>query len=202
MSGSFNAQPPAPPLRSQERVLRIGLIRHFEVKKPMPSGWLTSQELRTWREEYERADVTISPLDLGGIAWRRCFSSDLPRAYVTAKAAFHGDIIQRPELREPDILSSPTGRLRLPLVGWRVLLQLAWLTSHSSQRPAKDEFLARVRTLRTEILASATENTLIVSHGGMMMFLRKELLALGFTGPKFSLAQNGKLYVFEKRLAH
>ncbi len=184
------------------RTLRIGLIRHFEVKKPMPSGWFTAQELRAWREEYERADVTLGTIDLGGIAWRRCFSSDLPRAYITAKTAFPGDIVQRPELREPDILPSPTGGLRLPLLGWRVMLQLAWLTSHSSQRPAKDEFLARVNTLRMEILTKAEEDTLIVSHGGMMMFLRKELLALGFTGPKFGLAQNGKLYVFEKRLAH
>jgi hypothetical protein len=40
---------------------------------------------------------------------------------------------------------------------------------------------------------------LIVSHAGMMFYLRKELLRRGFYGPKFGIADNGRLYVFERK---
>lgn len=179
--------------------IRIGLIRHFEVNQPMPSGWLTAHDLRDWLGGYNRAGVIARPLDLGGIAWDKCLSSDLPRAYTTAQAAFSGPIRQVPELREPNIVPVPLGKLRLPLTGWRLLLHLAWLCNHSSQLPAKADMLARLRFLKKEVLSQAEENTLIVSHAGMMAFLRKELLALGFNGPRFRIAQNAKLYVFEKR---
>jgi broad specificity phosphatase PhoE len=179
--------------------VRIGLIRHFEVTQPMPAGWLSAADLTRWLTEYNRAGVIARPLDLGGIAWGKCFSSDLPRAYTTAQAAFSGPIRQMPELREPNIVPVPMGNLRLPLTVWRLMLHLAWLSSHSSQLPAKTDFLRRLDFLKTEVLAKAEENTLIVSHAGMMAFLRKELMALGFHGPSFRLAENGKLYVFEKR---
>jgi len=178
---------------------RIGLIRHFEVTQPMPSGWLTSVDLSRWLDDYNRAEVTPKPLDLGGIMWAKCLSSDLPRAYTTAQAAFSGPIQQMPELREAEFLPFATGQLRMPLLAWRMMLRLAWLSSHRSQHTAKTAFLTRLNFLSTEVLAKAEEDTLIVSHAGMMAFLRKELIALGFSGPRFRLAENGKLYVFEKR---
>ncbi|MDB6152170.1 MAG: hypothetical protein JWL90_623 [Chthoniobacteraceae bacterium] len=180
------------------KTVRIGLIRHFEVTKPMPSGWLTLLDLTRWREAYDQAEIIPRALDLGGIEWRECFSSDLPRAVLTAQAAFPGAIKQLPELREPQVLQYQSGRLKLPFGAWRWILRLAWMSSHSSQRSTKVEFVARVRTFADEILATAQHDTLIVSHAGIMAFLRKELLRLGFTGPRFGLAQNGKLYLFEK----
>jgi broad specificity phosphatase PhoE len=180
------------------KTVRIGLIRHFEVTKPMPSGWLTLLDLTRWREAYDEAEIIPRELDLGGIEWRECFSSDLPRAYITAQAAFPGAIKQLSELREPQVLQFQSGNLKLPFGAWRWILRLAWMSSHSSQRAIKEEFMARVRALADDIIANAQEDTLIVSHAGIMAFLRKELLRLGFAGPKFGLAQNGKLYVFEK----
>jgi len=177
--------------------VNIGLLRHFEVEKPMPSGWITSQELARWREEYDRADVIPGDVELGGIQWKRCLSSDLKRACLTAEAVFAGPIHPMKELREVQTSQLRTGQLRLPFGGWRSLLRLAWVISHPSQRAAKNDFMARVRYLVDEILSQAEENTLIVSHAGMMVFLRKELLRLGFVGPKFHIAQSGRLYVFE-----
>ncbi len=178
--------------------IRIGLIRHFEVQKPMPRGWFTWGELAAWREEYERTEIIARQIDLGGIAWSRCFSSDLPRAYATAQAAFTGDILQMPELREPQVDAFRTGDLKLPFPVWKWMLRLAWMSSHSSQRNAKTAFMAKVRHVTDEIIIKAQEDTLIVSHAGVMMFLRKELVKLGFTGPSFKVAENGRLYVFER----
>jgi broad specificity phosphatase PhoE len=177
--------------------VRIGLLRHFEVEKPMPSRWITSQELAQWREEYDRAGVIPGDVELGGIRWNRCLSSDLKRAYLTAEAVFTGPIQRMKELREAQTSQFRTGQLKLPMGGWRWLLRLAWATSHPSQRTAKEDLMARVRYVVGEIVSRVEENTLIVSHAVIMVFLRKELLRLGFTGPKFRLAQSGRLYVFE-----
>lgn len=165
----------------------------------MPSGWITSRQLTQWREEYEGADISPCVVELGNIHWNKCLSSDLSRAFMTAKSVFSGPISTMPELREAQTNPFRTGQLKLPIGGWKWLLRLAWLTSHPSQRTAKEEFVARVQYMTDKILSTAEENTLIVSHAGMMFFLRQELLRLGFTGPNFRVAQNGKLYVFERK---
>ena len=181
---------------------RIGLIRHFEVKKSFPSGWLSWEDLIKWREEDELSEVHAGEIDLGGIHWRHCFSSDMPRAYLTAQSVFPGGgISQLPELREPHVGNFRTGKLRLPYFLWKQLLRIAWMSSHSSQRAAKEAFMAKIRHIVAEVVLKAQEDTLIVSHAGVMMFLRKELVKLGYAGPGFKIAQNGRLYVFERKAA-
>jgi len=75
---------------------------------------------------------------------------------------------------------------------------MAWLFNHKSQPVSKRELQTRISDTLDKILSSK-ENTLIVSHGGVMMLLRKELLRRGFRGPEFKIANNGELYLFEKR---
>lgn len=178
--------------------MKIGLIRHFEVIGGMPVGWMTSGQLRQWLREYGVAGVTPREVDLGGIKWERCFSSDSPRAVNTARALYSGPIIETATLREPDIRPFSTGSLRLPYSGWKWLFMLAWFTSHRSQLEAKRAFFTNVRRFLNELLPQSEGNTLIVSHAGIMMFLRREFLRLGFKGPKFKVADNGRLYIFEK----
>jgi broad specificity phosphatase PhoE len=177
--------------------MRIGLVRHFPVTEAWPSGWLTSDDLQHWRVRYDAAEPIISPIDVRAAAWQRCFSSDLKRAYVTAQAAYPGTILQTPLLREVETLPFASGRLRLPLWGWRSLFRLAWLTGHPSQRPARDDLHRRVRAV-ADLLEAEPADTLVVSHAGMMIFLRKELLRRGFQGPGFKLAEYARLYVFER----
>ena len=100
-------------------------------------------------------------------------------------------------MREAETLPFATGRLRLPLWGWRWVFRLAWLTGHKSQRPARDDLHRRVRAL-TDLLEAEPVDTLVVSHAGLMHYLRKELLRRGFQGPGFGLAEHGRLYVFER----
>ena len=40
--------------------MRIGLIRHFPVTEPWPSGWVTSDDLQRWRKRY---DAAVSGVD-------------------------------------------------------------------------------------------------------------------------------------------
>ena len=177
--------------------MRIGLVRHFPVTEAWPSGWLTSDDLQQWRARYESAEPIIKPIDVNRIPWQRCFSSDLRRALVTAQSAYAGNILQTPLLREAEMLPFATGRLRLPVWTWRWIFRLAWLTGHKSQRPARDDLHRRIREIADRLEAEPTD-TLVVSHAGIMVFLRKELLRRGFQGPSFSLAEHGVLYVFER----
>jgi broad specificity phosphatase PhoE len=177
--------------------MRIGLVRHFPVREPWPRGWVTSAELQQWRVRYDAAEPIVGPIDVHATAWQRCFSSDLKRAYVTAQTAYPGTIIQTPLLREVETLPFATGSLRLPLWGWRWVFRLAWLTGHKSQRPARDDLHRRVRAA-VDLLEVEPVDTLVVSHAGVMLFLRKELRWRGFNGPSFRLAAHGRLHVFER----
>jgi broad specificity phosphatase PhoE len=177
--------------------MRIGLVRHFPVTEAWPSGWLTSDELQHWRRRYDASETIAGQIDVAGIPWQRCFSSDLKRAHVTAQAAYSGTILPTPLLREVETLPFASGQLRLPLQAWRWMFRLAWLTGHPSQRPARDDLQRRVRAM-ADLLETEAVDTLVVSHGGMMIFLRKELLRRGFQGPGFQLAEHGQLYVFER----
>ncbi|HRY51081.1 MAG TPA: histidine phosphatase family protein [Candidatus Paceibacterota bacterium] len=177
--------------------IRIGLLRHFPVEHGMPSGWMTAAELRQWQIAYDASAVKVARVDVGDYPWKRCLSSDLHRAYVTAQAAFDGPIDRTPLLREAEPAQFNTGRLCLPIPVWRWLLRLAWMTSHRSQRAARDDFRNRVLQV-AELLAKSPEDTLVVSHAGLMIYLRPELVRRGFQGPKFTLPEHVKLYVFEK----
>lgn len=177
--------------------MRIGLVRHFPVQEPWPRGWVTSGYLQDWRVRYDVAGVRLGPIDVSPIAWQRCFSSDLKRAAVTAQAAYSGTIIQTPLLREVETLPFAAGRLRLPLWAWRWCYRLAWLTGHQSQRPVRDDLHRRVRAMVDRLEAEPVD-TLVVSHAGVMHYLRKELLRRGFRGPRFRLAEHARLYVFER----
>lgn len=73
------------------------------------------------------------------------------------------------------------------------------MTGHRSQRTARDEFTQRVRQV-ADLIESPGGDILLVSHAGMMVYLRAELLRRGFQGLKFHMADHGRLYVFEVSL--
>jgi broad specificity phosphatase PhoE len=71
------------------------------------------------------------------------------------------------------------------------------VTGHRSQRAARDHFKRRVQAVAD--LAEAGEgDVLLVSHAGMMAYLRAELVRRGFRGPQFRIAEHARLYVFER----
>ncbi|MFE7065107.1 histidine phosphatase family protein [Sutcliffiella sp. NPDC057660] len=178
--------------------MRIGLIRHFKVTRGYPNTRVSSEELLKWMEEYDASEVEESEIDLKNIDWKRCFSSDMPRAATTAKKAFGGDITYLKELREINLVPIFPPNRRLPLKLHLLSIRMAWLFNHKSQPVSKLDLQKQLSGTLDDIL-SGNEDTLIVSHGGVMMFLRKELMRRGFRGPEFKIANNGQLYVFEKR---
>lgn len=179
--------------------MKIGLVRHFEVVLGIPNRqWMTPEQIAQWLADYDGAEIKPGNVDLGDIPWTRCISSDSPRALKTAQAIYPGPIVTTPMLREPALRPIARANIRMPFPFWKMMLRIAWLTSHKSQRDAKAAFLNNVKTFAYDVLPTSGENTLVVGHAGFMIFLRKELLRQGFKGPKFTVPENGKLYLFEK----
>ncbi len=177
--------------------MRIGLLRHFPVEQKFPAGWRTAADLRAWMERYDLAATSAGTFDLGGVVWRACLSSDLPRARLTAHAVFSGEVQLTALLREPQFAQFNTGNLRLPVRIWQWVMWLSWLTGHRSQRTGRDDFRRRVRAV-AEQLSAVDRDTLVVSHAGMMAFLSAELRRRGFLGPKLRVAKHAKAYLYER----
>ena len=177
--------------------MRIGLLRHFPVEQKLPTGWKTAADLQAWRERYDMAETSVGEFDLGGIAWHACISSDLPRACMTASAVFRGEVKRTALLREPEFARFKTGSLRLPVWVWQWLLRLTWMMGHESQRACRDEFRRRVLAV-ADRLSALDQDTLVVSHAGMMAYLSAELRRRGFAGPKLRIAEHARAYIYEK----
>jgi len=177
--------------------MRVGLVRHFKVSEPMPSGWLTALELQEWRERYDLAEICPFEVSIDSESWARCYASHLARAEATARRIYFGDIQLTSELREAEFGLFPTGRWRFPAWVWRMLQRLTWMTGHSSQREFRDDLRDRVGRV-ADLIDSCDTDALVVSHAGMMFYLRKELLRRGYRGPKFRIAGHAQIYIFER----
>ncbi len=179
--------------------MKVGLVRHFKVKQAYPSGRVSAREVEQWFRKYDEADIEEGQADLGGIEWSRCYSSDMTRAVRTAEIIYGPDIRPMPELREIPAPTFKTNR-KFPLLVWAILIRLSWLF----HTPTRQDILAakvRIGEFLDQALARNDGNVLIVSHGALMKYIRKELIARGYRGPSFGVAKNGKLYTFEKNSA-
>ncbi|MDN4075044.1 histidine phosphatase family protein [Fictibacillus terranigra] len=180
-------------------MIKVGLMRHFKVTRGYPKGFFSSDELMEWVKEYDASEIEENEADLGGVDWKTCYSSDLSRAEKTARRAFDGEIIFLESLREIKLSPFFRSRVKLPLMIHLLFIRLAWLLKHPSQSPGRQEVVQQIRDTLDKILQEPEKDILIVGHGGVMMFMRKELLKRGFTGPKLGRhIENGKVYVFEK----
>lgn len=177
--------------------MRIGLVRHFKVNCPHKK-WMTSEEFRQWSEKYEHSKVIKRPVEMCGIEWDVCYSSDLPRAVATAEEVYSGHIMLDKLLREVD--NAPfihTDRFRLPFEVWHICGRLAWLFKSKSQPESIRETKKRIHAFMDKI-DWTKENILIVFHGFMLFNFQRELRRRGFSGKQIKKVRNGILYVFRK----
>lgn len=158
---------------------------------------MTCTELLLWRQKYDDSEVFERSVADETHRWACCYASYLSRAQTTARAFWSAEILTRPDLREVEFAPFATGQVKLPVRLWRLLIRIAWMTGHASQRALRDDFRHRVRRMVDEI-ESQGQDALVVSHAGMMMYLRKELLLRGFSGPKFGIAEHARIYEFQR----
>ena len=176
--------------------MRIGLVRHLEVDCPH-KNMMTSEEFREWSEKYEHAGVIKNRVNMYGINWDICYSSDLKRAVTTAKEVYSGNIYLDKLLREVD--NAPfihTERLKLPFPIWHFCGRLAWFFKSKSQPEDIHATKKRVRRFIRR-LDWEKDNILIVSHGFLIFNFIFELFRLGFVGKEVHRVRNGILYIYE-----
>jgi broad specificity phosphatase PhoE len=182
--------------KTRRRIMKIGLIRHFKVLHPYPGKVLVeTTELLQWFKDYEKAEIEKSTVDLLGIHWKHCYSSDLSRSIQTAEHIYSGNILKRAELREIPITPFKI-KLKLPFLVWAILVRLSWHI-HLEKKKEITKIKLEINKFIDEVMAKKGES-LIVSHGALMILIAKELKKRGFNGPKLGNPQNGKLYVYQK----
>lgn len=177
----------------------FGLVRHFQpISTYNCNRFMTGIEFKEWVREYNTADINHGDLRLDRSEWQKCYASDLPRAIQTARMIYNGEIIETQILREIPIEPVFRTSLKIHFALWSILGRVAWLASHKSQTENRIQTQKRVDGFISQILSLEESNILIVSHGGIVWLLQKELIKHGFVGKRFTKAKNGKLYVFEK----
>ncbi|MBU9723213.1 MULTISPECIES: histidine phosphatase family protein [Bacillaceae] len=178
--------------------MKIGLVRHFEVQLGYPKGRVNAEGLRNWASEYDVSEVITRDVQISDGEWGNCFSSDLYRAQVTAESIYQREITYLEDLREIPVAPCLPSKWKLPLSFHLVAGRIAWYVNHKSQPETRTSVIKRLNQFLDRVIENG-DNTLVVSHGGIIIFLRRELLRRGFKGPKISRPENGKLYVFERQ---
>lgn len=179
--------------------MKFGLIRHFPVKRGFPKKFMLSTgELAQWLEEYEASDILEGTIDLQGIPWQRCYTSDLPRAARTAGIIFHGEIVSVKELHEIGVFTFPKAKFKLPFFIWAIAAKLIFRVSKKAASETIVDLKKRINAFLDMALSRPEQDVLIVSHGVLLEHMRKELISRGFKGPRFGTPVNGKLYIFER----
>ncbi|MDQ0216349.1 broad specificity phosphatase PhoE [Oikeobacillus pervagus] len=176
--------------------MKIGLIRHFQVHIDTPT-FMSSKEFSQWVYDYDRADILKKDVDLLGIQWDICYTSNLPRAIQTAEMIFPHLVLEREELREVPIFPITNCKLVLPHFLWMIAGRIAWYLSHPSQLETKNATKVRAKQFVQQILKEKNQNIIVVSHGFFLSVLTKVLQKNGFEGKRKTF-KNGELLLFEK----
>ncbi|QMV42007.1 histidine phosphatase family protein [Cohnella cholangitidis] len=179
--------------------MKIGLVRHFKVKKEYPKGSrYSAAEVAQWFREYDLADIEPGTTELGDTEWNRCLASDMARARRTAELIYEGTVHAKSELREIPAPTFTTG-LKLPFLAWAILIRTSWLFNRQARQDIA-EAKERIKKVLDDAQSSDGDNVLIVSHAAMMIYMRKELVRRGFRGPKFKIPKNGVLHIYENEV--
>lgn len=178
--------------------MKIGLLRHFAVKKNFLKGSVKQSEVLKWFTEYDAStDLEEFPVELKG-DWEICYCSMLPRAITTAKAIYGDKLSPVAGFNEPSVDGMFKRDLKLPFLLWAMLIRFAILSNHKSQSDRKEVLQQRIETALKPILEGTHQHVLIVSHAFVMSILSKILLKKGFSGKKLGRPEHAVLYVFEK----
>ncbi|MFN3851828.1 MAG: histidine phosphatase family protein [Spirosomataceae bacterium] len=174
--------------------MKIALVRHFKVKKSYPKRFLISyEELVNWFEEYDLAEIEPFEVEKLDASFERCYCSTMKRAKQTATHFYSGEVILQKELEEVSVLPLFSRKIKLPLLFWGIMIRNKTL----SENPITLDFRRKIEPFIEKIIEDNCD-TLIVSHGFVMMLTERELRKRGFVGKKIGNPKNGKMYLFER----
>ena len=184
--------------------MKIGLVRHFKVDARDLTGEVTASEFSKWMKEYDHIEVIPKEVDLRGIDWNKCYSSDLYRAQVTAKTIFDGEIKESSLIREirmnfTEEFEKSTSR-KVSFYEWSVYSMLDWAKSGNKVEENITACRERVNKFLDNLFneVSKEDRILLVCHGMIMTVLEEQLKLRGFAGETVVAAKNGEVFLYEK----
>ncbi len=184
--------------------MKIGLVRHFKVDVKDLKDDVAASEFSKWMKEYDHIDVIPKEVDLRGVDWNKCYSSDLYRAKVTARAIFDGEIKESPLIREirmnftKEFEESVTRKVSF--YEWSVYSMIDWAKSGSKVEENIQACRERVNKFLDKLFDEVNneDRVLLVCHGMIMTVLEEQLKLRGFRGETVVAAENGEVFLYEK----
>ncbi|ARS36121.1 histidine phosphatase family protein [Pontibacter actiniarum] len=166
---------------------RIFLIRHARPRVSR-KGLFDAAAARQYISDYDAAQVEEFVMAHEGIPYQaveKVYCSTLVRSQLTAKAIFgeQAELRVDPTFREFERRIFTLPLLRLPIRLWLLSARLLWFLGLNS-RGIETFRQARTRARRAaEVLAQDAQEhhtTVLVAHGLLNNFIRRELKALGW----------------------
>ena len=169
-------------------IQRIVLVRHGR-SAHVWWGAFNHPEFQQWRVAYEAAGIGVGetpPLvirELAGICGI-VVASDAERAKQSAALLAAGkNVIASPLLRELDLPAPELQFLRLPWIGWAILITISWfgrrLLRRASESHGEMERVRRAAAWLAE-LAQVHGTVVAVTHGTARILIARELAAIGW----------------------
>jgi broad specificity phosphatase PhoE len=184
--------------------MEIILARHGRPKLEQ-RGWITPRQLGDWIRAYDKGGVLVEEVPPSTRAqaalcgWT--VSSPLPRCVESARALAPQRNIEFEELiREAGFPYALWGFPRLPLSVWTLVFRVAWSFGYS----ANSESLAMARIRAGNAAASLIELArehqcvFVMGHGIMTALIAKELVLLGWVGPRRPAHRYWEFSVYKK----
>lgn len=170
--------------------MQITLARHGKPDLHLDS-WVAPMEMEDWLRHYDQAGVAPGTVPATTLAQAQAAhlvaSSTLPRSVQSAQRLAPGREVLCDELFCEAELPCPHWHCpRLPPLAWSAMFRLAWfygVSSHAEPLP-QTRWRAHQAALRLIQLARENDSVLLVGHGLMTLLIARELLVLGWSGPK------------------
>ena len=175
----------------------VGLVRHFPVDFKL-DNWSNSSTFNQNMEAYNSEDIIPITPDHDFKQWDYCFTSTMKRALETSKIIGTNTCVKTDLLREVPLRAGFRTGFKIPVFLWALIARLQWLLKTGPQPENSKMSLARARKFIQQHCLSTSQSAriLVITHGFFMICLRRELLKLGFSGPRLLHVKNGKLYTF------
>lgn len=164
---------------------RLVLVRHGR-SGHVHTGLLNAEQFRRWREAYEAAGVAadeIPPPELCTAAVNAdvLIASDAPRAIASANLLAPGrEVVTSALLRELELSPPDLGRLRLPLLGWALLIGVRALSGDRSNAMADEAQRTRAAANWLAEMAEERGTVMVVTHASVRRLIAWELERLGW----------------------
>ena len=137
------------------------------------AGWVNVAGFRRWREAYEAADIVDDERPPAIANDAIVVTSDAPRAIESGKF-IRGQVMVSPLLRELDLEPPHIPWIRLPMIGWALLIGLGSLITPAERQRATEaaEWLSRLTETHGTVVA--------VTHAAIRAEIARALVRAGW----------------------